>query len=147
MSVIFAIQSYTVFIQSGPVDLNVSIYHEDKTRLTHQEIVDEALSYCEDEGMTFTQNDIDEVETLEMVVHESEGEKFFELLEQMMKNDVHLAEDRGKEFIKMYETSNYAGKQVIDNVLMTICGMTYKALFDYRDILIENQKEADKVQS
>lgn len=70
---IYSIQSYNVKFDLGPIDVSVNVYHEERTRLTEQEILDEAFGYLSDSGLfKLTEADIFEIETVEIEKAETE---------------------------------------------------------------------------
>lgn len=65
---IYSVQSYMVKFDLGPVDVNINVYHTDKTRLTRDEIIEEALGYAVDRGIDLSFMEVFEIETLEMEI-------------------------------------------------------------------------------
>ena len=63
---VFAVQSYVVKFDLGPVDVNINVYHENQTELTREEILEEALGYAEDAEIKVTERDVFEIETVEL---------------------------------------------------------------------------------
>lgn len=68
MEKVYKVQSYLVkFDTCTPVDINVSIYHENQTELFKEEILEEAYGYLEDIGIKMDESNLFEIETLEMI--------------------------------------------------------------------------------
>jgi len=53
LEVVYKVQEYLVEFDYGPVDLKVCVYHENKTELSKEEIIEEALCYIEEAGVKF----------------------------------------------------------------------------------------------
>lgn len=55
---IYEVQSYKVqFDMGNPVEVNINVYHEGQTLLSHEEIIDEALGYAEEVGIKVSERD------------------------------------------------------------------------------------------
>ncbi len=65
--IVYKVQHYLVkFDMANPVDVNISVYHENKTELSREEILAEAFGYAEEVGITVDESCLFEIETLEM---------------------------------------------------------------------------------
>lgn len=66
MERIYSVQSYLVKFDIGnPVEVSVSVYHENQTELTKDEILEEAMSYIKEVNIDLTEKDVYEIVTLE----------------------------------------------------------------------------------
>lgn len=66
MERIYSVQSYLVkFDMGNPVEVSVSVYHENQTELTKDEILEEAMSYIKEVNIDLTEKDVYEIVTLE----------------------------------------------------------------------------------
>jgi len=65
---VYKVQSYLVKCDMGnPVDVNINVYHTNKTKLTREEIIAEAFGYAEEVGIELHEDEIVEIETLELI--------------------------------------------------------------------------------
>jgi hypothetical protein len=63
---IIPVQSYVVkFDMGNPVDLHINVYHEEQTKLTREEIIEEALGYAEEIGIKVTEREVYEIVELQ----------------------------------------------------------------------------------
>lgn len=62
MNKVYKIQSYLVIFDTrSPVDIHISVYHENQTKLTREEIIKETIGYAEDVGIVLSEQDICEI--------------------------------------------------------------------------------------
>ncbi|MCM3603208.1 hypothetical protein M3175_20935 [Robertmurraya korlensis] len=63
--IIYKEQEYKVhFDTCTPVDISITVYHQEQTELTREEIIEEALGYAEDLGLELREQSITEIATL-----------------------------------------------------------------------------------
>jgi hypothetical protein len=118
---VIPVQSYVVkFDMGNPVDLHINVYHEEQTKLTREEIVEEALGYAEEIGIEVTEKEVYEIIELE---GDESGKKlkeefsrlymlYFEA-EGLTKKDCEYSWHMNKEYIKSFDD--------VDTVIDQLC--------------------------
>jgi hypothetical protein len=61
---VYSVQEYLVKYDFGKVEVNVYVYHENQTKLTTEEIVEEARGYLEDSGIEVEEYEDYQIATL-----------------------------------------------------------------------------------